>query len=235
MAHRATYRVLISLRQNSKQRGKEDVQMKLLFSKSVWRPVLAVLIGGMAFAASATQAQTITENLTADLGGFIPLFGNTLAAPVTTVDASFTIAFNEASSITGATTGLTVDSFSGLPAGGTYEYSWNPTLHVLEIGATYLTSEAEIETGFTFNLTNPAAPTLSVCSDPGQGGCLGSPTYYESGYGLATDGFSGSWAATVANGVPATSVPEINGQWATSGLTLLLGGLVVVTARRRST
>jgi hypothetical protein len=62
-----------------KQR-KEDVQMKLLFSKSVRRPILAVLIGGMAFAASAAQAQTISENLTADLGGFIPLFDNTIPA-----------------------------------------------------------------------------------------------------------------------------------------------------------
>jgi hypothetical protein len=203
--------------------------------KIVRRLVLVVLIGGIAFAASAAQAQTITENLTADLGGFIPILGNTFSAPFTSVDASFTVTFNEASSISSATTGLKVDSFSGLPAGATnFEYSWNPALHVLQIGAVYLTSEAEIEPAFTFNLTNPAAPKLSVCSDPGQGGCSGSPTYYESGYGLATDGFVGSWAATVANGVPATSVPEIDGQWATSGLTLLLGGLMVVTGRRRS-
>jgi hypothetical protein len=79
---------------------------------------------------------------------------------------SFSIAFNGASSITDATTGLTVNSISGLPAGGTYEYSWNPTLHVLEIGAAYLTSEAEVKTQFAFNLTNPAAPLTDF---PGAG------------------------------------------------------------------
>ncbi|GEM_PF-4499680 len=181
-----------------------------------------------ALPAGNVQAQTVTENLTADLSGFIDISGN-VASPVSAIDASFTVTFNPASYIGPTTSGLTVNSFGGLTLPSPIEYVWNPTIDVLTIYESPVSGEiftGQTDVVFQFNLSNFSAPRLSVCTDQGFD-CPGSSLLYTSGYTLASYSNDG-WFATVANGVPATSVPE------PAALTLLFAGLAMLTGRRQS-
>lgn len=198
----------------------------------------AAIVAGVACALPAghVSAQTITENLTADLSGFIDGFGNT-PSPVAAIDASFTVTFNESGYIGPTTTGLTVNSFTGTTLGSPLEYAWDPSLDVLSIGASPVIGEifgGQNDVVFQFNLSNPNAPRLSLCSDPGFicGSGQGNSLYYSSGYTLAGYPNDG-WLATVANGVPVNSAPEIDAGSAAAAIALLVGGLAVLNGRGR--
>jgi hypothetical protein len=213
-------------------------------SNWVCNPRLATSLGLaiLAFSACSVQAQVITENLTGDLGGFIDVAGNT-PAPISSVDASFTVTFNYSSFIAPTTSGLTVNSYSGpslASLASPIEYDWDPSAGIMSIGATAnpstnlgLIFPGSQDLVFQFNLSNPSDPKLSVCSDPGFscGTAQGNALFYASGYTLASSPNDG-WLATVANGVSVNSAPEIDPASTAAGLSLLLGGLLVSTGAR---
>jgi len=221
-------------------------RVEYLYGRFMTRRILGKLTSGAGLAAlvtcaicalpaGAVHAQTITENLTADLSGFIDIAGS-IPSPVSAIDASFTVTFNPTLSYSSSTSGLTVDTFTGTTVSYPFEYDWNPATHILSVGASQLTGyiyAGQNEVAFQFNLTNPAAPKLSVCSDPGFscGTANGNALFYASGYTLSTYPNDG-WLATVANGV-SVSAPEMDAGSAASALTLLIGGIAVFTGRRQ--
>jgi len=219
--------------------ARREIDMRFRLVETVKQaPRLAALVtcAVCALSSSVVQAAMVTENLTADLSGFLNI-GSGPAAPNSAVDGSFTVTFNTSSYIAPTTSGLTVNSFTGTTISSPIEYAWNPTSSILSIGAS--SSIGYIYAGqndvvFQFNLSNLNAPTLSVCSNPGFscGTANGNSLFYASGYTLAGYPSSG-WLATVANGV-SVSAPELSAGSATTGLTLLLGGLAVLAGRRRS-
>jgi hypothetical protein len=201
-----------------------------------FRFVVLVTCAVCALSSGVAQAAMVTENLTADLSGFLNI-GTGPAAPYSTVDGSFSVTFNTSSYIAPTTSGLTVNSFSGTVISGPIEYAWNPTNDILSIGSSPVIGEiyaGQNDVVFQFNLSNLSAPKLSVCSDPGFscGTAQGNSLFYASGYTLASYPTSG-WLATVANGV-SVSAPELSPGSAATGLTLLMGALAVVAGRRRS-
>ena len=186
----------------------------------------------------AAEAQVVTENLTADLSGFIDISGAT-PSPVSAIDATFTITFNAGSYIGPTTTGLTVDSYSGTTLSSPLEYAWNPKLDVLSVGSSSTIGEifaGQNDVVFQFNLSDLSKPRLSVCSDPGFQcqSANGNSLFYSSGYTL-TGYPSDGWLATVANGVSVAKAPEIDASSAAAGLTLFLGALAALKGRRPST
>jgi hypothetical protein len=191
-----------------------------------------------ALQAGTVQAQTVTENLTADLSGFIDIGAGNIPSPVSAIDASFTITFDPSSYVAPTTSGLVVNSYSGTTLTTPMEYAWNPTSDILSVGSSSTIGEiyaGQNDVVFQFNLSNLSAPKLSVCSDPGFscGTANGNSLFYASGYTLANYPSDG-WLATVANGVSVNAAPEIDGASAAIGVTLLFGGLAILTGRRQS-
>jgi hypothetical protein len=203
-----------------------------------FRPSLVALAtcAACAMASGVVQAAIVTENLTADLSSFIDVAGST-PAPNASVDGSFSVTFNTSSYIAPTTSGLTVNSFTGTTISGPIEYTWNPSSSILSIGSSsnigYIYA-GQNDVVFQFNLSNLSDPVLSVCSNPGFscGTANGNALFYASGYTLASYPNDG-WLATVANGV-SVNAPELSAGSATTGLTLLMGGLAVLAGRRRS-
>jgi hypothetical protein len=119
------------------------------------------------------------------------------------------------------------------------EYAWNPSTDILSVGSSSTIGRiysGQNDVVFQFNLSNPSAPALSVCSNPGFscGTGNGNALFYASGYtlpGYPTDG----WLATVANGVSVAQTPEIDGTSAAAALSLFLGGLAIIKGSRQST
>ena len=184
------------------------------------------LIGACAIATTQSPAATITDTVDFSATGFTTGVG-TGSAPTDPVTGSFTITFNPALTYTDPTTaGITLNS---------------------------LNIALDSPIGFFYSPTGPNAGELFVGGIENGVCCVQiSPTLYNDFYlhitNFSTDpafqqlGYttpSGYWYTTGTDGSsisvsPVSTAPEIDPGSAASGLTLLLGALMVLRGRRGS-
>lgn len=152
-----------------------------------------------------------------------------VAPPLTTLSGSFSVTFDPALLNFTANRTLSVISSSYRGRIALLTFACNPTLSVLSFGGVnggagniYLCTDDFV---IQFNLSNPNAPRLTLCSDPGFScGIHGNSSYLASGYALAR--YPGDFWLALAG--TATPVDE------PGGALLLAAGIASVAAAARA-
>ena len=178
--------------------------------------------------ARGALAGDVTENLSFSIGLFLDGNGTT-APPVTSLFGSITVTFDPTAFVDNDTADLVIHSLSFTPS-STVAFAYNPSLDVLSFGGE-ANGVGDIGFGTTdfviqFNLSDLAAPRLSLCSDPGFacGSLQGNSSYTASGYTLASYP-NDFWLALAGTTTP--TIPE------PSSIAALGVGLVFLAKRPR--
>lgn len=159
------------------------------------------------------QANTVSETYNFTLGNFEDLGSGNVPPPITSITGSFTLTFDPSLTYIDQSAGLSVNSFnagslSSLPLvfsnspGSPYFISVGNSVN----GADQIfggTDDFVLQLRFA-DANSLGNPTLPICTDPGFS-CGGNPTFYASGYTLASYSADG-WFATSAS-VSATPLP----------------------------
>jgi PEP-CTERM motif-containing protein len=183
--------------------------------KNVKAVVLCAALGASLLLSASAKANTIVENLTFNLTGFVDIGGSNIPAPDPLVTGSITVTYDPTLAYDNDTTDIVVHSLNGVtvssPLGFTYQNG------LLEFGGTQSDSDfVDANTNdivVAFNVSNPADPTFIPCSTPGYtcGVDTGSPLVDAAGYTIA--GYNTGWFYGVKSTVsptlpPPTSTPE---------------------------
>jgi hypothetical protein len=200
--------------------------------------IAALLIAGVTEAASAG---TVTETYNFQLSNFVPVFGPSVTAPISSVSGSFTVTFNPTSFVDNQTTGITENSLtSAVQPSSVIGLTFIPAsiatgnVSLLYIGGIANDADqvnagtSDFVLGLAFlNPSDLSSPVLAECIGGSScGSASGNASVFQSGYTTADT--STTWLATEGT---VSAVPEPS-TWAM--MILGFAGLGFMTYRRKS-